>query len=410
MKLKYFLVILLCANAYADLPDYSQNLTGDWSGQRRNLAKAGTDISLNYQADLMSNLMGGIKRTAGILNSLNLGLDFDGAKLFDLKGSKAYVNILAQQGAKPNQHWVGSSLQVNNYEFSSATVKFEQAWLSQDFMDEKINLLAGLYDLNHDFNITNSSSIFIAPGYGIDDEISQTATYLSKTYGGSTFPNTSLGSRLKFKPNELVYFQTAVVDALLYKNTNMNHSNSFIGKRDGAMYIAEAGITSNYGNYGAGIWQFSKKFVDLLDNKTLKSNQGYYFMGEKSLYQQSSQELFFFTRYGTANKQVMQIDYTLSAGFTLNGAIRGRDDSQLGFAISKAHLSKNYVQAIINNNQKTRSCETSLELTYIDKLKPWLKIQPDLQYIITPALNPVNQNDSFLKNALLAMIRININF
>ena len=406
MKFRYLLIIFLCTQAIADIPDYSQNLTGDWSGSRTKLHNSGIDIELALQTDLMKNIQGGIKPGAGALNSLNLKANFDGSKLFDINGSKAYIYILAQHGAKPNQHWVGSSLQVNGYEFSSATVKFEQAWLSQDFLDKKINILAGLYDINNDFNITNFSSIFIGPTYGINDELAQSATNGIKTYGTSTFPNTSLGTRLKLQPNELVYFQVAIIDALLYKNSNMNHTNSLIGKHDGKMIIGETGVTSDYGNYGIGVWQFSKKFVDLIDGTTLRKNQGYYVMGEKSLYNQGPRQLFIFTRYGLADKKVMQMDYTWSAGFTLNGVIAGRENSQLGFAISKADISKNYIQAVANNNQKTRSSETSLELTYIDKLKPWLQIQPDLQYIINPALNPVNQNNPYLKNVLFATFRI----
>ncbi len=415
MNLKKILIlslILLAKQTLADdsTPDYSQNLTGDWSKNRIKLFNSGVDFILNYYADSFNNLSGGIKTGSGILSTSDLKINLDGEKLYGIEGSKALIELISITGNRPNQQWIGSLVQVDNSEPNTSITRIEQAWISQEFFESKINILAGLYDIGNDFYITNSAGIFIQPSFGIGNEIAQTTTNGINIYGASTFPEHSIGTKVKFTPNDTIYFQAAIMDALLKNNSNVNDVNTRISKHNGAMFIAETGTTSSYGNYSIGVWQFSKKFPALLNQQTLKSNSGYYLMGEKSLYKQDARELFGFIRYGVADGRVVQINQMLSLGLTLNGAIKERDNSKLGFGISKAYIGRDYVQSVINNGQDTHSSETSFELTYSDKITSWLRVQPDLQYIPNPTLNPVNAGSPYLKSATLAMLRINIEF
>ena len=416
MKLKNLLltIILIGKLALADdaAPDYKNtSLTGDWLGERTKLYNEGVDISLNYHTDVFSNINGGIKRGSGILSQADLRLNLDGDKLFHLSETKAFVEFISLTGARPNQQYVGSLVQVNSSEPNKSMTRLEQVWIAKDLYEKKLNILVGLYDINTDFYLTNSASIFLQPSYSIGNEIAQTTVNNGNIYGTSTFPVRSLAARVKYSPNDNFYFQTAIVDALVAKTTdNINSTNIKVSKNDGAMVIAESGSTSSYGTYTIGIWQFSKKFPDLINSQILRKNQGYYLTGEKSLYSKNGRELFAFIRFGAADKRVMQIDQMWSAGLVLNKVFEGRDNSQLGLAVSRAHVSKNYAQYLLNMGQKTRNCEISYELTYSDKLLPWLQIQPDLQYIVKPTLSPVSINDPYLKNAILATFRVNINF
>ena len=297
MNLKKILIlslILLAKQTLADdsKPDYSQNLTGDWSKNRMKLFNSGVDFILNYYADSFNNLSGGIKTGSGILSTSDLKINLDGEKLYGIEGSKAFIELISITGNRPNQQWIGSLVQVDNSEPNTSITRIEQAWISQEFFESKINILAGLYDIGNDFYITNSAGIFIQPSFGIGNEIAQTTTNGINIYGASTFPEHSIGTKVKFTPNDTIYFQAAIMDALLQNNSNVNDVNTRISKHNGAMFIAETGTTSSYGNYSIGVWQFSKKFPALLNQQTLKSNSGYYLMGEKSLYKQDARELF----------------------------------------------------------------------------------------------------------------------
>ncbi len=55
--------------------------------------------------------------------------------------------------------------------------------------------------------------------------------------------------------------------------------------------------------------------------------------------------------------------------------------------------------------------EPIVEATYRARLTPWLKVQPDLQYVINPGASiPTAQNAAPLKNALVLGVRVTVNF
>lgn len=54
------------------------------------------------------------------------------------------------------------------------TTKLFQAWLQQTFLDERASVLAGLYDLNSEFYVTDSASMFTHPTFGIGAEFAGT--------------------------------------------------------------------------------------------------------------------------------------------------------------------------------------------------------------------------------------------
>jgi hypothetical protein len=55
--------------------------------------------------------------------------------------------------------------------------------------------------------------------------------------------------------------------------------------------------------------------------------------------------------------------------------------------------------------------ETVIEATYRPRLTPWLKLQPDLQYVVNPGAGiPTAQSPLPLKNALIFGVRLTVDF
>jgi porin len=127
---------------------YEESLTGDWNGARSSLSKKGVIIEAAYTVDSISNISGGIKRKGKVLDNLNVAATFDGEKLFNIKGSTMFLYFLNNNGGKPNADNVGSFQGVDNIEISSRTAKLYEAWIEQNFNDDKISIRAGLYDIN----------------------------------------------------------------------------------------------------------------------------------------------------------------------------------------------------------------------------------------------------------------------
>jgi porin len=77
--------------------------------------------------------------------------------------------------------------------------------------------------------------------------------------------------------------------------------------------------------------------------------------------------------------QVNSVDQSVETGLSSVGLFPARIDDQLGLAVARAHASSYAIGS---------PTETSIELTYRAQVKSWLAIQPDLQYIISPAGDP----------------------
>jgi porin len=104
-------------------------------------------------------------------------------------------------------------------------------------------------------------------------------------------------------------------------------------------------------------------------------------------------------RFGVANKNINQVDWTSSLGFTYQGLIKGRDEDVLGAAVTINHASNKY--RLLSNADST---ETDYEVTYRTLIYPWLAVQPSVQFIQHPNM------DKSIKNAFLLGFRTEIAF
>ena len=59
-----------------------------------------------------------------------------------------------------------------------------------------------------------------------------------------------------------------------------------------------------------------------------------------------------------------------------------------------------------------RTGETFVELTYQYQLKPWIQLQPDIQYVVRPGAGVPSQDDPSqrIKNEFIIGLRTNISF
>ena len=405
-----FLVFGSSAHAYEKDPDYSSNLTGDWQGNRLKLYQHGLDAQLVYRADGINNSYGGIKKGGYALGNVDLKFSIDGEKLYNQPGSKIFIYFLNNHGGQPNSKKVGSIQGVDNIEVATKTTKLYEAWISQDFLDGKFSILTGLHDLNSEFYVTPSAGLFIGSTYGIGSEFAATGEN-----GPSIFPTTSLAFRAKLQPTEKFYLQAAVFDAIAGNPDKPKGTHIHLKKKDGSLLITEIGTNSDFGNYLVGLWQYTKKFDDYVNVDTngdpvKKSSHGAYTMAEKILYKHDENTyLRGFFRFGKANKSVSMIDYSWSSGLVCNGFISGRNDSQIGIAVSQAYLSKKYRQSQLDSGFKTPKQETGLEFTVSDKLMPWLQVQPNIQYIFNPATS-IELEKKYLKNAFVIGIKTVVTF
>ena len=176
----------------AEKDPYADNLLNNWGGARTKLADKGIDITVEYKADVWNLAAGGLKKGSNYIDNLDVKFALDGEKLFGLKGNKALVYFINNNGSSPNASRVGSAQGIDNIEVATNAFKLYELWDEQSFLDDKLSILVGLHDLNSEFMVNDMTANFIKPTLQVNQEFAQ-----SGKNGPSIFPTTSLAARVK---------------------------------------------------------------------------------------------------------------------------------------------------------------------------------------------------------------------
>jgi porin len=383
-------------------------LTGDWGGERAKLVSAGIDLQANYTADYWSNLSGGIHTGSTFQDNLDLTMAIDGEKLYGLQGSKIWIYFLNNSGSEFNKKHVGSGEGVDNIEVNTETFKLFEAWVEQNFWGDVVSLRGGLYNLNSEFDATESSAIFLNPTYGIDTAYAGTGVN-----GPSVFPTSSLAARLKIAPTEKSYLMAAILDGVPGSPANPHGTHIDLGRKDGMLVAAEAGYGDlDGGRIGVGGWRYSAKAdhlsqVDDDGNPVRGHSHGAYIIMEKTLYHpggDADRHLDGFIRFARGNEEVNQFLYSGSVGLAYTGPLESRKEDVAGLTFHGARNGSPYRSAAIAGGSPVETGEWGTELTYSAQVTPWLSVQPDVQYIRDPGTNPL------IEEAVIAGLRTKVSF
>ncbi len=406
------LLLVLCLNVPSALADgFLQKvgerdfLTGDWGGARTDWDEKGFSFEAVYTGEVSNNQSGGIRHETVYLDNIDLTLSVDAEKAAGWKGATFFIYSLINHGGSPSEN-VGDAQGVSNIDAPHAW-KIYEAWFQQNLFDDKLSVLAGLYDLNSEFDAIETAGLFFNSSHGIGPDFSQ-----SGQNGPSIFPTTSAGIRVKIQPTESWYFQAVVLDGVPGDPENPRGTHSRFDKDDGALLTVEiAWLTGTgeesdapYGKTALGVWRYTEDFDDLRDvdasgNPVKRSgNGGVYLLAERSVYREkndSSQGLAVYGRYGIADDDVNQFDSYLGGGLVYTGLIPGRDEDQAGLSVAVAHNGNKFKRASKDAGASVNSSETTLELSYRAQVNPWFAIQPDIQYVIHPGTDPA-VDDAFV--------------
>jgi porin len=376
-------------------------LLGTWGGTRTSLSEFGIDFEFVYTGEYFSVLNSDLKNKSTYLDNIDITATFDFEKLVSWKGAKLFAYVIGNNGGDPNDR-VGTFQGITNIATYN-TWKLYEFWIEQQFIEEKLSLLLGMYDLNSEFDCQETSGIFINPSHGIGAEYSQ-----SGKNGPSIFSTTSIAARLKYTPTENYYFMLGVFDGVPGDTENPNGTQIVFGENDGLLIACELGMFENgkdfqvgFGKYSIGGWYYTSEFEDLTEVDPssnpllLNNNFGLYLSAEKFLISEAlnpSQGLAAFFRFGIANSDINPLDYYWGTGINVTGLINGRAEDVLGLAIGTAHAGQKFVDQYKADGISLNKNEIIIEFTYSFQATPWLRIQPDFQYILNPMDSYINSN------------------
>lgn len=389
----------LASLAVAAEAPYGDKTLGDVGGARSKLANAGLELEVNYTGDLWGVAHGGKKRITTYLDLLELRANIDNEKLLGIKGNSMSVAMINSNGATTNSSAVGSTQGIDNAEVVSNGVRLYEAWVQQNFMDDRLSVLLGLHDLNSEFAVTTISDNFIKPTMQIGQSFAQ-----SGTNGPSVFPTTSLAGRVKIKPSETTYIAAAAYDGIPGDPDHTTGSAIKIEDKDALLLVAEIGYTpqvesseDELNKLALGVWRYTSALPDQEDATLQRTPQGMYALGSYRFYHdQQGRAAGVFLRGGVADGDTAQVDWDYEAGLVGNGLIPSRPDSEIGFGISQAHNSDKYMRVQQAASTPVDRNEYSYELYYLDTIAPGISIQPDVQYVVNPGTDVVTGNATVL--------------
>ncbi|OFZ17000.1 MAG: hypothetical protein A2X86_00685 [Bdellovibrionales bacterium GWA2_49_15] len=365
-----------------------------WGGVGSQLSDLGIDVSLVVKEEINKTLSGGVKKETVYLDNIDLKFAFDGDKLAGLKGSSAFLYILADHGGDPSTN-VGDEQGTSNIETNADTARIYELWVQQLLLEDKVSVLFGVHDLNSEFYVTDTSGLFFNSSFGVGRELSQTGVN-----GPSIFPITAPAVRLRVDPTKSFYLQVGVFNGQSGDLNDPKGTHFRFNRDDGRLLISEAAYLREKGKYAIGTWAYTATFEHLTLAPERATSYGTYFLAD----QEVAKDISAFLRYGVASAEVNSVHSNLGAGVVFTGLLPSRESDRFGLALTKVTAGDEIRQAQEAAGEPIEKAETTFEANYRIELCSSFVIQPDLQYVTNPGLNPA------LDNAWVAATRLEFNF
>jgi len=367
-------------------------------------SNTGINFSFSYKGEVFTNLEGGLNKNSVYLDNFDIIFNFDLDKMIGWNGAVLNTYILGNNGKDPSKY-AGAAQGISNIA-AFHTWKLYQFWLEQNLFDNNLSFLAGLFDLNSEFDTRLSSGIFINPSHGIGPDFSMTGKN-----GPSIFPTTSVAFRISYNISGNFNIRTAAFDGVSGDPDKPGGTHVLMKQSDGLLFAGEFTyhsesdeLNTDYFKLSLGTWFYTGDFEKLDSYNTegitqyQKGNSGVYLSAEKFLFPEKNTDnegLSAFLRIGLTDKSVNQVQYYFGGGVLYKGIIPGRDNDETGIAVSSIKNSDAYIRQMRTEEITLRNYEHIIEFTYLLRLFDWFIIQPDIQYVINPS-NCLNHNTSFL--------------
>jgi porin len=375
-------------------------LLGNWGEMRNYLEDRGVTSEVVITTDLIRNVSGGVETHGTLLGNIDMTFEMDTNKAGLWKNGTFFVYIL---GNTVNNRYlsdlVGDTQVTSNIEAEEA-LRIYEAWYEHRFNDDSVSFLFGLHDYNGEFDVLEYSALFTNSSFGIQPTISQS--------GPSIFPNTALAGRLKYNPAEDLYLMAALYDGVSGDPDHSSRTDIRFDTGDGIFTGFEGGISHgapmarDYYKIAIGTWLHTAE-TEHFDGTKGDDNSGIYLIGEQTLYAENDngEGLGAFIEFGWAD-DVNEVTLYWSAGINYVGLIPNRNADIFGLAIAVARNGEDFMDYTKSQGDAINHTETAIELTYRAEIIDWLVLQPDVQYVLNPNMNPE------LDDALIIGVRMEI--
>jgi porin len=417
-----------------------------FGGLRPFLAEHGVTFQINHTGDAFAHVSGGLDQGLSYAGRLETIIEADLGKIVGWQDATFHIGSYWIHGNGPSRHFVGNLLAVSDLE-AIATVRLDEMWIEQKFLDGRAGLRVGQLVSDTEFYTSASLNLIIGSTFGWPGIF---ATNLPS--GGPAFPFATPGVRIKYEPTDNVALLASVFDGdpagpgLNDPQFRDLHGVNF-RLRDPPFAIAEMQIKYGRDSMGQGLggtiklggWHHFGRFADLrygIDGLPLaapvsiglpiqhRGNSGIYGLIDQQIFRKSADDsgpgLYATARVSFSPSDRNLIDAYLDGALNFQSMIDARPDDSFGFAGAFAKISSSARGADLDMNffnstfAPVRDHEALLEATYSFQVAPGFSVQPNAQYVFHPGGHVVDPTDPLglraLHNALAVGIRTTIRY
>lgn len=344
-------------------------LLRDLGGARRALAERGLDLAVAFTTDGFATRGGASSRGRGAASLLEATLMLETERAGWWRGGRFVVHGHWHGGASPAE--ATGAVQAPSSIESPSGRELMAAFYEQQ-LGERVSLLVGLYDLSADFGTVGRAGLFVHSSAGTSPEFSQV--------GPSVYPVAHFGARLKVAGRRGAYAQAAWFRGLAAADDGTNQAGIPGCRDNGPFWAVEtgwAGEGETPAKIGVGAWRHGRCFAT--ETGPRRGNAGAYVVAERTLWTGANgRALGAFVQAGGARGDRNAIGRYQGAGVVVSAPFASRPDDQAGLAVLRAEPGA----------AAGAAPETAVELSYAIALVPGLALQPALQYIRNPGLDP----------------------
>lgn len=419
-----------------------KTVTGNWFGVRDTLEDNGLSFRINWKANVLGIVSGGIQNRAGYDEEFVFRANLDFAKLTRIdaiEGLSATGQVRWRDGDGVNKYSYASQ------GFAPSTFQGGKQWRLQGayltyttpeiFGVKKLFTLSGGWQNPADFFINQPESKFflnnqLTSGRGIGAN--------GIPWGGSF---STWGGFAKVQPIDWYYLQSGLYMAYPQASNTRNHGLAFQGyaqdpSLNGLYWLTETGFTPKIGDaklpgrYAVGYLYWGNQNTSFFGQE-YDSRSQFYFQADQMVYREPSkpvedaapyiadgksvassknfkepvstakpklneQGLRVFNLINYAPKYNATIPFYFQSGFIYQGLIPYRDDDQFGVAFAYGNYSYYKQVADTERGRPTQIYQAVLEVDYRVQINNWSYIQPSLQYILNPGATDLNPNELVL--------------
>jgi porin len=348
-----------------------------------------------YTGEAFNNARGGIstKGATRYRGNFDLTLKLDTEKANWWSGGEVFVYAQQSHGRTLSQNFVGDGQYYSNIDTSPKPQQLTQLgeyWYQHKFADEALSIRFGRQDANADFAFADLGGDFINSSFVTLPNIPM-----------PFWPFQTLGVSSLYQANEKLRLGGGAYDSgrnlgQWWVDTT-SRGMFFLGQADYQPFAdqEEARLTL----IRLGAWYSSSDTVAVDGNRNYEGNYGFYATVDQMLFAEEEdpeQGLGAFLQFSWAPANRNQVPRNYGGGLLYRGLIAGREKDTLGAGFTLIEFSS-VLQA-----QTGQTYENAVELFYKARLRDWLAVQPDLQYIARPY--------GFQRDALVVGVRFEANF